>query len=411
MGLGKTHQAMALIAAMMEEKEILEKGKFLIVCPTSVIYHWQDKLRAYLPSLPVHTFHGFRRSLNGFEKGILLTTYGVARIEREKIKQISFELAVLDEIQSAKNPRSRAHTALSLVQARMKIGLTGTPIENNLQELKALFDLVLPGYLPGEAKFREYFMIPIEKEGNEERRALLSHLIHPFILRRRKKEVLQELPDKTEDKLLCDLTKEQIELYVDTSQKARRDLGKGLLDERQPVPYVHIFSILSTLKQVCNHPALYYKDPQNYKNYSSGKWDLFVEILQEVLENDQKVVIFSQYLLMLDIIQAHLKELGIAFAEVRGSTIDRRGEIERFQKDPQCKVFLGSLSAAGVGIDLTAASSVILYDRWWNAAKERQAIDRVHRIGQKWAVQVYYLVAKETIEEKIDRMIEKKDAF
>lgn len=408
MGLGKTHQAMALIASTLNQKS-QEKRRYLVVCPTSVIYHWQDKLETFLPGIKVHTFHGLKRSLKHLPKeGLILTTYGILRMEKKKLEEIPFDVAVFDEVQVAKNPQSRVHEALLHVNTRMRLGLTGTPIENNLRELKSLFDIVLPGYMPGETRYRELFINPIERDLDEEKKALLSQMIRPFILRRRKSEVLQELPEKSEDKSYCDLSEEQTKLYRETLEKTSLDLISELRDREAKVNYIHVFSLLSRLKQVCDHPALVLKDPKNYKAYSSGKWELFVELLEEARDSEQKVVVFSQYLYMLDIIENYLKERNWGYAQIRGDTINRREELKRFQEDPECVVFIGSLQAAGLGIDLTAASVVMLYDRWWNAARENQAIDRVHRIGQKWGVQVYKLITKNTIEEKIDRMITRK---
>ncbi|HEY4830993.1 MAG TPA: DEAD/DEAH box helicase, partial [Waddliaceae bacterium] len=408
MGLGKTHQTMALIAAIINQK-FEGKRRYLVVCPTSVIYHWQDKLEHFLPHLKVHTFHGQKRSLKGIPReALILTSYGILRMEKKELEAIPFEVAVFDEIQVAKNPRSRVHEALKSIQARMRIGLTGTPIENNLRELKSLFDVVLPGYMPGEARFRDLFINPIERDANEEKKALLIQMIRPFILRRRKTEVLQELPDKSEDKSYCDLSDEQAELYRQALAQSQGTLIANLYDQSVQVNYLHIFSLLSHLKQICDHPALIHKDPKNYKAYTSGKWELFVELLGEARESEQKVVIFSQYLYMLDIIENYLQGKGWGYAQIRGDTINRREELKRFQEDPNCVCFIGSLQAAGLGIDLTAASVVIMYDRWWNAARENQAIDRVHRIGQKWGVQVYKLITKHTIEEKIDQMITRK---
>jgi superfamily II DNA or RNA helicase len=405
MGLGKTHQAMALIAATLN-LEPKEKRSYLVVCPTSVIYHWQDKLQTFLPHLNVHTFHGLKRSLNARQrKGLILTSYGIFRLEQKLFETLEFDVAIFDEVQLAKNPNSRVHEALKKVKARTRIGLSGTPIENNLGELKALFDVVLPGYMPSEARYRAFFVNPIEREGNAEKKALLAQIIRPFVLRRRKREVLQELPEKSEDKSYCEMSPEQVRLYQETISQNQETLIANLRDVRAPINYVHIFSLLSRLKQICNHPSLVYKDPASYKKRASGKWDLFVELLDEAKESQQKVVVFSQYLYMLDIIEMHLKEKKWVYAQIRGDTLNRREELKRFQEDPSCTVFIGSLQAAGLGIDLTAASVVILYDRWWNAARENQAIDRVHRIGQKWGVQVYKLITKASIEEKIDKMI------
>lgn len=412
MGLGKTHQAMALMRAILNQKEKKETCRFLIVAPTSVIFHWQDKLATFLPGVKVHFFHGLKRSLKRLAKEtIVLTSYGVARMEKTSLSKIPFEMVVYDEIQVAKNPESRIHKTLIEFEATMRLGLTGTPIENNLKELKALFDIVLPGYMPGMARFKDLFLNPIEKEENLEKKEIFKRMIRPFMLRRKKKEVLQELPEKSEDKSYCELSDEQKTLYQETLEKYRPTLISELKKSQGAISYVHIFSILSTLKQICDHPALIAKDPKNYKNFSSGKWDLFVELLNEARESEEKVVIFSQYLYMLDIIEFYLKEEGIEYAQIRGDTINRKEELSRFQEDPNCMVFIGSLNAAGLGIDLTSASIVILYDRWWNAARENQAIDRVHRMGQKRGVQVYKLITKGTIEEKIDLLISKKGAL
>lgn len=409
MGLGKTHQAMALIAAIINKLKG-QKKHFLVVCPTSVIYHWQDKLKDFLPALRVCTFHGSQRSLDDFHQqyDILLTSYGIWRLEHELLSETPFELAIFDEVQIAKNHLSRVHTTLLPVKARMKLGLTGTPLENHLRELKALFDLILPSYMPSEADYKELFVKPIEKEGSVDRRRFLSRLIHPFVLRRRKEEVLLDLPEKMEEIAHCELSAEQMRLYSQVLAQGRRQIIEELQDENKSVPYLHIFALLSHLKQICNHPAVYLKQPENYKHHHSGKWDLFVELLSEARESSQKVVVFSQYLYQLDIIENYLKESHIGYATIRGSTQNRAEELRRFNQDPTCEVFVASLQAAGLGIDLTAGSVVIHYDRWWNAARENQATDRVHRIGQTRGVQVFKLVTKDTFEERIDAMILRK---
>jgi SNF2 family DNA or RNA helicase len=408
MGLGKTHQAMALMAAI-SNLILPKKAHFLVVCPTSVIYHWQDKLTAFLPHLRVQLFHGLKRKLSApTQGGVIVTTYGIVRLQKEMFADLEIQLAIYDEIQLAKNPKSGTHKGLRAIKAHMHLGLTGTPIENNLSELKALFDIVLPQYLPKEALFRSQYIYPIERDNDEEKKAQLTKLIKPFTLRRRKSEVLQELPSKSEDRIYCDLSEEQEKIYGDVLEERRRSLLQTLRDPEEKIPYMHIFSLLSSLKQICNHPALYAQDVEHYKKYDSSKWELFMELLTEALESEQKVVVFSQYLQMLDIMETYLQEKHIGYAQIRGDTQDRRRQLEKFQNEEGCKVFLGSLQAAGLGIDLTAASVVILYDRWWNSARENQAIDRVHRMGQKWGVQVYKLITKGTIEESIDKMITKK---
>lgn len=408
MGLGKTHQAMALMAGI---KNLEPEAKFLVVCPTSVIYHWEELIKRFLPNVKPYVFHGLQRNFEAFavdSHDILLTSYGISRTEKKAITSFTFHVAVFDEIQIAKNHKSQTHLALRSVKATMRLGLTGTPIENRLLELKALFDLAVPGYFPTESIFRELFVNPIEKHKNASRRELLKRTIKPFLLRRKKSEVLTELPEKIEEVLYCDLSEEQRDLYRAIYREHRDELLAGLSDKKKSFPLGHVFSLLSKLKQVCNHPCLVTKDVKNYKKHKSGKWELFVQLLQETRDSDQKLVVFSQYLGMLDIMRAHLKELGIEFAEIRGATKKRKEEVERFGRDPNCVVFLGSLQAAGVGIDLIAASVVIHYDRWWNPARENQATDRVHRIGQKRGVQVFKLVTKHTVEEEIHRLIERK---
>lgn len=406
MGLGKTHQAMALLAAAKNHAGA-KGGKYLVVCPTSVLYHWEDLLKRFFPGMRVALFHGvFRRVPEEFD--LILTSYGIVRTEAKFLSSISFDIAVYDEIQSAKNPKSQTHKVLKALDAKMRVGLTGTPIENRLLDLKALYDIVVPTYLPHEASFRQLFVNPIEKGHDEERLTLFRKLISPFILRRKKSEVLLELPEKIEEIALCPLSNEQRALYNQVVTEHKEALLNQLENPNEPVPYLHIFSLLSTLKQICDHPALFHKRFAEGPRHKSGKWELFVELLQETLDSGQKLVVFSQYLGMLDIIEAYLKENKIKYAGIRGSTRDRKEQMERFKKDPKCSVFVASLKAAGVGVDLVAASVVIHYDRWWNPAKENQATDRVHRIGQSRGVQVFKMVTKGTIEEHIHALIEKK---
>lgn len=413
MGLGKTHQAMGLLTSIKNLYGTFAEGvskHFLIVCPTSVIYHWQDKLLEYMPSLRVHTFYGTKRNLDEFKEqyDVLLTSYGILRNELEVLTKIQFEVAIFDEIQIAKNQSSRIYAALTKINSPMKLGLTGTPIENYLRELKSLFDIVLPSYMPGEADYRELFIRPIEREENSHRKGLLNRLIKPFILRRKKEDVLTDLPEKIEEIAHCDLLPYQRQLYSEVLLARRKHLLQELENDGAPIPYLHIFALLSSLKQICDHPAVYLKQTHEYSEYESGKWDLFIELLNEARESQQKVVIFSQYLGMLDIIEHYLAAHGIGYAALRGATQNRKEQIRKFNKDADCEVFVGSLQAAGLGVDLTAGSVVIHYDRWWNAARENQATDRVHRIGQTRGVQVFKLVTKNTFEEKIDTMIERK---
>ncbi len=411
MGLGKTHQAMGLLSAAINQsaqKKILIK--FLVACPTSVIYHWEDLLKRFLPQLRIIVFYGAGRTLEHFKEkaDLLLTSYGTLRSEKQILEQLSFDVAIFDEIQIAKNAHSQTHKALKKINASTRIGLTGTPIENRLLELKALFDIILPGYMPQEAQFKEYFVNPIERNQDPERKFLLSRLTKPFILRRKKAEVLLELPEKIEEIAYCELSDEQKELYKKTYLQHRKAALKDIENSSTPLPFTHIFSLFSSLKQICDHPCLITKQYEEFQKHRSGKWDLFVELFHETRDSGQKLVIFSQYLAMLDMFAAYFKENGIGFAGIRGSTRDRKEQLEKFRTDPQCEVFLASLQAAGVGIDLVSASVVIHFDRWWNPARENQATDRVHRIGQNRGVQVFKMVTKDTIEEHIHQMIQKK---
>jgi SNF2 family DNA or RNA helicase len=311
-------------------------------------------------------------------------------------------------MQVAKNQSSQIHKSLLELDAKMRIGLSGTPIENRLLELKSLIDIVLPKFLPSDAIFKEMFVNPIEKGQSVERAEVLMRLIRPFILRRNKSEVLLDLPEKTEEVIAVDLSDEQKELYKNIYRGSREVIDQQLEQEPNKQVTIHIFALLTKLKQICNHPALFLKDSGNYQKYQSGKWDLFVELLDEARMSGQKVVVFTQFLDMVAIFESYLQSQKIGYAKLHGATTDRKGEVERFQNDPECEVFIGTIQAAGVGIDLTKASVVIHYDRWWNFAKENQATDRVHRIGQTRGVQVFKFLSKDSIEEDIDWIIEKK---
>ena len=251
-------------------------------------------------------------------------------------------------------------------------------------------------------------MIPLRTDPGSPRQQELSRLISPFILRRLKETVLPELPEKIEDMRLCALKGEQVTLYRDAVSSQGQGLLSALKDEGAKVPYIHIFALLSLLKQICDHPALLSESVEDYERHQSGKWDLFKELLDEVIDSGQKVVVYSQYLGMIRIIEKYLMSKEIGYVALTGSSRNRGDIIDKFNTDPACRVYVGSLKAGGTGVDLVAGSVVIHYDRWWNAAKEDQATDRVHRIGQTRGVQVFKLVTQGTLEEKISAIIEKK---
>ena len=406
MGLGKTHQAMGLIAALLNAQP---DASILIVAPTSVIYHWQHLLQTFLPTRGFLFFHGRMRAaaLRPTRKvPIVLTSYGLLRTAQARFQSKQWNLIIFDETQVAKNRQSQIYKCLQSLNARSKIALTGTPFENHLWELKGLFQLLLPNYLPSDDVFKQQYLEPISRR-DAKAIASLRKLIHPFILRRKKSEVLAQLPEKIEHKYYVELSAEQKELYAKVFEARHTELMKEGDDGTSAPFFTHVFALLTCLKQICDHPALFTKD-FNPAIHSSEKWDFLFQVLEEALETGQKVAIFSQYVEMLSMIAKELERRAIQYALLTGVVKDRKEQVDTFQTDPNCKVFLGSILAAGVGIDLTAASVLVHYDRWWNPAKEEQATARIHRFGQTRGVQIYKLIAKNSIEEHLDRIIERK---
>jgi len=405
MGLGKTHQVLAMIVAIREQRT--KKGVVLVVCPTTVISHWYRIIQTYASDLRVGIFHGSGRDYDIVDTtyDILLTSYGIVRNDIDHLKKIRFNVAVFDEIHYLKNPDTSSCRAAKHLKAKVKIGMTGTPVENGVTDIKTLFDIVLPGLLGTDDDFRTRFS---GVDNRNEFHARLRHIIRPFMLRRTKEKVITELPAKIEDLRFCELSEEQVKLYHQAIQCRASKLVRTLEDESKSIPYMHIFSLLNFLKEICNHPALASGESHDFEKYESGKWDLFKELLQESLDSGQKVVVFTQYLGMIDVMRRYLENNDIGHVTFKGSTTNRGAVVERFNTDPDCRVFVGSLKAGGIGIDLIAASVVIHYDRWWNAAREDQATDRVHRMGQKKVVQVFKLVTAGTLEEKIAALIEQK---
>ncbi|HKH49526.1 MAG TPA: DEAD/DEAH box helicase [Thermoanaerobaculia bacterium] len=418
MGLGKTLQTAALLVGLAEEGAVTEP--FLVACPTSVLPHWRDQIRRHAPGLQPIVHHGPQRRLPFRLRAgdVLITSYGVLRRDAEELSAIPFSVAVFDEVQQIKNRQTQAWQAASHLAADVKLGLTGTPIENSLEDMKTLFDLVLPGYLGSDAAFASRYIRPIESRPAEgrgrdrveaERLTELRRVLSPFLLRRLKATVLDELPEKIEDVRTCVLSDDQVKLYRDAIEGRGAELLQRIEEAvDQPLPYIHVFALLNLLKQICDHPALAVGNLDQAEGWASGKWELWKELLQEALDSGQKVVVFTQFLGMIDLMERHLRELGVEHVTLTGATTKRGEIVDRFNHDSSCKVFLGSLKAGGTGIDLVGGSVVIHYDRWWNAAREDQATDRVYRIGQKRAVQVFKLVTEGTLEEKISAIIDRK---
>ncbi|MBU1567557.1 MAG: DEAD/DEAH box helicase [Proteobacteria bacterium] len=406
MGLGKTHQGLALLQMAVQEGK---EGLMLVVCPASVVLNWAEKIDHYYQGLSYAVYYGPQRDLNAaLEQGLILTTYGVVRQDLEQLRLCSFDIILLDEIQHLKNRTTAVHQAVVALNSRVKIGLTGTPIENSLQDLRSLFDICLPGLLGSEREFHRNYVLPITEGGNTEVRDRLGRLIHPFILRRSRSQVLTELPEIIEDNRICELSDDQVSLYRDVLKGREQDLEE-LANDEATIPFMNILATITRLKQICCHPCLVQKslDPEEY---SSGKWDLFVELVEELLAANMKFVVFSQYTGMVELIEKHLQTAGIGFASLKGDMPvgKRQKMIGEFNTHPDCRVFCASLLAGGIGIDLTSAQAVIHYDRWWNPAREEQATARVHRMGQKNVVQVFRLITRGTLEEKIHNLISKK---
>jgi superfamily II DNA or RNA helicase len=399
MGLGKTHQALALIDLLAGEQD-----RFLIVCPAAVLYHWPEKQQTFFPDLSMSVHHGGQRNLQeALASRIVITTYGVLRRDAEQFACTRFKLIIFDEMHFLKNRSTATFDAATQLDGESIFGLTGTPVENNIQELETLLSICLPD-LFSISRFRQQFK---QAESREERQ-LLQRIVAPFILRRTRKQVLKELPECSEDIRLCELSSDQVAAYQQAVDQAK-GLVDELLGEEALSDFSHILTTIIRLKQICNHLCQLEKCT-DWQRYTSGKWDEFTRLIHQCLNAGLKVVVFSQFTTMLDIIEAWFDDEQIDFVGLRGSVNpkERSKRINRFNTINTCRVCCASLLAGGTGIDLTGAQVVIHYDRWWNPAKEEQATARVHRMGQRHPVQVYKLVTVGTLEEKIHRLIAKK---
>ncbi len=409
MGLGKTHQAMAVLSAIQEAKE---QTNFMVVCPTSVIDHWIEKIEEFCPNLNPLRYHGASRSAilqraSNMKSFTIITSYGILLRDIKALSNLNWTSVVLDEAHFIKNQVTSTYKAVCRLNAEFRLCLTGTPMENHLGELKNIFDFLMPGYFGSDDYFKKNFISPINEGGNPEKELVLQKLLHPFKMRRIKEHVLSDLPPKTEDIRLCELSKQQVKLYKETIALKARPLIKTLESEQENIPFLHVLQTLTILKQICNHPALA-MGQTDYTLFESGKFEAFKELIGEALDSGRKIVVYSQYTKMIKIISDYLSDISIGHLCLTGKSRNRGKIIKDFQTHEKYRVFCGSLRAGGIGIDLTAASVVIHYDRWWNASKENQATDRVHRIGQSKNINVYKMVTKGTLEEKIDRLISSK---
>ncbi len=403
MGLGKTIQALALL---QNEKKRGVTTPSLIICPTSVLFNWEKEIQRFTPGLRVLTHAGLeRRRLKQFDEcDVVLTSYGVLRRDIVFLKDANFHYIILDESQKIKNPLSQTARAARLLQGRHRLILTGTPVENNTQELWSQFAFLNPGLLGSLNYFKGAFTRPIEKEQDESSVRLLRKIVFPFILRRTKDDVARELPPKVESFYYCAMTEEQQKLYNRWRDYYRAHVMQQIDLQGLQKSRMYVLEGLTRLRQICCHPRL----TEEKYHHDSGKFEALKEFLENILAENHKVLIFSQFVRMLKIMCGHLDEQQIPYAYLDGHTTDREAAVEQFQNDPATKVFLISLRAGGVGLNLTAADYVIIYDPWWNPAVEMQAVDRTHRLGQDKQVFAYRLIARNSVEEKILQLQERK---
>ena len=389
MGLGKTIQTIAFLLSNKDKKSI-------VITPTALIYNWKNELEKFAPTLKVGLLHAAKsereKILDNIDNyDVILTTYTTYKNDIDKYKNINFDYCIIDEAQNIKNPDAIITKAIKNVNAKVKFALTGTPIENNLMELWSIFDFIMPGYLYNKSKFKSIFV------NNDKNIIELKNLIKPFILRRTKKEVITELPDKIEQKIIIDLEKEHKRAYKGYVNLITRKIKENNQDN------ITVFSYLTKLRQLCLSPELMVK---NYQGKNS-KLDVLINIIND--SSDEKILVFSQFTKVLEVIGKRLNEENISYSYLDGKTSakDRVKLVEEFNTNNN-KVFLISLKAGGTGLNLTSANIVVHFDPWWNPAVEDQASDRAHRIGQKNVVNVIKLIAQGTAEERVINLQETK---
>ncbi len=405
MGLGKTIQVISLILKLKEEGML--KSPVLVICPTTLMGNWIKELNMFAPCLKASAYHGPDRKLD-LKADILITTFAILRIDIEEVKKTAWGMVIVDEAQNIKNPDTSQTTAVKTLKSDIKIAMTGTPVENKLTELWSIFDFINKGYLGSIRDFQKCYAIPIERFKQYEQADKLKLSISPFVLRRLKtdKTIIDDLPEKMVLDEYCYLTKIQAALYEKTLNGLMNDISSQTGINRRGI----IFKLITALKQICNHPFQYLKCGEMTKDVS-GKTEKFISLLSQILDNDEKVIAFTQYKEMGNILSTVIQnELNVTPLFFHGSlnTMQRQKMLQEFETNPKQKIMLLSLKAGGTGLNLTSATNVIHYDLWWNPAVEEQATDRSYRIGQNKNVMVHRLVTIGTFEEKIDEMIKQK---
>ncbi len=415
MGLGKTIQMLSIIAGYIDENKE-EKRASIVICPSSLTLNWQNESQKFTNKLKTMVIRGNAQERKEQIKNIgkydlIITSYDLLKrdIEFYKENKYIFRFAITDEAQYLKNSNTQNAKAVKEIVADTRYALTGTPIENSLAELWSIFDYIMPGYLFAYKKFKTEFEVPIVKEENQKAMKKLRMLIEPFILRRTKKEVLTELPEKTITVLNNQMKEEQEKIYLNYLAQAKQDIAETIDVKGFERSHIQVLSALTRLRQICCHPSLFIKD---YKEGSS-KLEQCIEIIKDAIESGHKILLFSGYTSMFEIIEKELNKNGISYFKLTGATkVDERIRmVDEFNESKDIKVFLISLKAGGTGLNLTGADMVIHYDPWWNASAENQATDRAYRIGQKNNVQVYKLITKNSIEEKIYELQKKKSTL
>jgi superfamily II DNA or RNA helicase len=434
MGLGKTLQTLAFLRFIRQTQP--GAGPMLIVCPTSLVFNWVAEARKFTPGLKVLALHGPDRHAR-FEQiqahDIVVTSYALIRRDAERYRELEFDTVALDEAQHIKNRQTQNAQAVKAVRARQRIVLTGTPLENSVLDLWSIFDFLMPGYLGTAKDFRERYELPIAKEKDAKAQTRLARRLRPFMLRRLKKEVASDLPAKLEQVSFCELTPDQRSVYQQVIEASRKEVLEAVGAQGVAKSRMVVLTALLRLRQVCcdlrllklekrsdgvmgswsdaptdptlqpsNAPSLHPPiTPPVPSSSSSGKLDMFGELLEEVIDGGHRLLVFSQFVGMLTLLKEKLAAEGIEFCYLDGSTTDRAGVVDRFQTNATIPVFLISLKAGGVGLNLTGADTVVHFDPWWNPAVEDQATDRAHRIGQTKVVTSYRLITRDTVEEKI----------
>ena len=406
MGLGKTIQVLTTIL-YLKENDLID-GSVVVIAPTGLLTNWQMEIEKFTPSLTSHIYHGPDRKLPEEDTDILLTSYGMIRQDFDVLKDLNIFLCVVDEAQNIKNPSTKQTKAIKALEAKHRMALSGTPIENRLSEYWSIFDFINKGYLFNLRIFNERFIKPIENEHDRQALDTFKKITSPFILRRHKtdKSIIKDLPDKIVNDIYCNLTVKQAAMYEETLNVLLRDVEQSEGIARKGL----VLKLITSLKQICNHPAQY-SSSKNMAIDESGKMEVLANILENILDNDEKVIIFSQYVKMGEILKKLIeKEFDEEVLFFHGQLSRRKRDeiVDKFQNNPESRIMVLSLKAGGTGLNLTAAQNVIHYDLWWNPAVENQATDRAYRIGQENNVMVYRFITTGTFEERINQILAEK---